>query len=82
MTEEEVLKRVTSVVAKVLNPGGGDAPAEGDPNLASWDSLKHMNVVLAVENEFSIEFDGEELQKLNSIQLLASSVSKHLTSGS
>ena len=30
-------------------------------NIENWDSLKHMNLIIALEEEFEIEFDDEEI---------------------
>jgi len=30
-------------------------------NTESWDSLKHMNLIIALEEEFNIEFTDEEI---------------------
>jgi len=30
-------------------------------NIKNWDSLKHMNLIIALEEEFEIEFSDEEI---------------------
>jgi acyl carrier protein len=30
-------------------------------NIENWDSLKHMNLIVALEEEFEIEFDDEAI---------------------
>jgi acyl carrier protein len=30
-------------------------------NIENWDSLKHMNLIVALEEEFEIEFSDEEI---------------------
>lgn len=32
--------------------------------IATWDSLKHMNLVLALEDEFGVEFTEEEILEM------------------
>ena len=39
-----------------------------------WDSLKHMHLMLALEEEFGIEFDDEELSKLASAAALLDAI--------
>ena len=36
----------------------------------NWDSLKQMNVIVALEDEFEVEFNDEETILLNSYKLL------------
>ncbi len=78
MTEQEILKRVSGVVLAALNKGSESSTQPTEANLASWDSLKHMNVILAVENEFNIEFDEEALERSTSIPLLVAAVQEHI----
>ena len=30
-------------------------------NIENWDSLKHMNLIIALEEEFGIEFNDQEI---------------------
>ena len=34
----------------------------------SWDSLKHVNLVVALEEEFDTEIPDEEAEKITSVQ--------------
>ena len=43
-------------------------------NTTEWDSLKHISILFAVEDQFSLEFTEEELVSLCSIQLIAHAV--------
>jgi len=36
-------------------------------NLSSWDSVQHLNLILALEAEFGIQFDSAEMDRMNSI---------------
>lgn len=39
--------------------------------LAAWDSLGHVQVILAVEGHFGVRFRTDELPQLNSVKALA-----------
>jgi acyl carrier protein len=39
-----------------------------------WDSLAHVRLTLALEEEFKVRFDDEELALLNSVETIASLV--------
>ena len=39
--------------------------------IESWDSLQHLNLVLALEQEFSVQFTPDEIEKLVSPRLVA-----------
>lgn len=42
--------------------------------LEQWDSLKHMHLVLALEEEFGIEFDDDEVSGLASAGALLDAI--------
>jgi acyl carrier protein len=54
--------RVKKVMSDVLNIDIESINNESSPdNIENWDSLKHMNLIVALEEEFEIEFDDEEI---------------------
>ena len=54
--------RIKRVMSDVLNIDVSLINNESSPdNIENWDSLKHMNLIVALEEEFSIEFDDEEV---------------------
>ena len=36
-------------------------------NMPQWDSLKHIEIIFAVEDELGLQFSEEELAKLDSV---------------
>jgi len=48
-------------------------------NVGSWDSLKHMNLVVALEEEYDIEFIEEEIVEMMSLSQIKSIVLEKLT---
>lgn len=43
-------------------------------DLPGWDSLAHINTMFAVENEFGVEFPGDEFARLETIGDLKAAV--------
>jgi acyl carrier protein len=37
--------------------------------IATWDSIRHLNLVVALEQEFQVQFDTEEIVQLLSFEL-------------
>jgi len=67
--------RIRAVMAKVLQIAPQNiSPDVSRENLAAWDSLKHMNLMLALEDEFGIEFSDTEIVSLNTLQLLVNTL--------
>ncbi|MEO1945688.1 MAG: acyl carrier protein [Candidatus Thioglobus sp.] len=54
--------RIKKVMSNVFNINVDSINNESSPdNIENWDSLKHMNLIVALEEEFRIEFDDEEI---------------------
>jgi acyl carrier protein len=43
-----------------------------------WDSLKHMEIVFALEDRYGVRFDESEFAALNSPTAIAKALRKHL----
>jgi acyl carrier protein len=48
-------------------------------NVGSWDSLKHMNLVVALEEEYDIEFIEEEIVEMMNLSQIKNIVLEKLT---
>ncbi|SFO29845.1 acyl carrier protein [Nitrosospira briensis] len=67
----DIENRTRDVMMKVLQIAPQDiSPDISRKNRPAWDSLKHMNLMLALEDEFGIEFSDKEIVELNSLHLL------------
>ena len=59
---EQRIKNVMSAVFEIpVNKIKGNASPD---TIESWDSLKHMNLVVALEEEFEIEFINDEINEM------------------
>ncbi len=57
--------RLKNVIASVLGVGVNTITEDlSFKNLWDWDSLKHINLVTAVEEEFGIEFTDDEISEM------------------
>ena len=36
-------------------------------NIENWDSLQHMNLVLALEEEFDVQFNDEQVMEMDRV---------------
>ena len=68
MTTEERLKIIFSTVMGVsIDSVDADSSSSSVP---SWTSLRHMNLISAVEEEFSISLDFDEVMMVVQYELL------------
>jgi acyl carrier protein len=49
-------------------------------NIKEWDSLRHMNLVLALEDEFGVRFRDDQVEQLISFRLIELSLNELLPS--
>jgi acyl carrier protein len=64
-------ERVASVFAAVF--GIAEASLKDDDSyetIADWDSVNHINLILALEAEFGVEFDPGEIAELGSVSAI------------
>jgi len=62
---KNIENKVISVISKVLKEDVDIDTSRKNSN--NWDSLKHIEVIFAIEDEFEIEFTEEEMYKMNDV---------------
>jgi acyl carrier protein len=61
-------ERVKAVMADVLGCMPEDIPEDANPDtLADWDSLRHLELMLALETEFHLRLTTEAMSELVSL---------------
>jgi acyl carrier protein len=61
MSAENIDERVRGVIAEVFGLDPGEVgPGTSIETVEAWDSLQHLTVVLALEEEFDIQLDDEQ----------------------
>lgn len=68
MADEAKLRRILAEGLDV--PESAVADDASADTMEAWDSLAHMSVILAVEEEFDIEIPDDEAADLSSLSLL------------
>ena len=65
----QLLDRVRTIAADVLEvPAAKITPDSSPENIETWDSVHHLNMVLALEQEFNLQFEPEEIEQMKDIQ--------------
>ena len=47
-------------------------------NLSEWDSMKHMELIMALENKFQVSFEINEIVELNSVKKIIETIQHKL----
>jgi len=64
----QLFERVRGIAADVLQVPVPQLTMESSTeNVESWDSVHHLNLVLALEQEFDLQFEPEEMDQMHSI---------------
>jgi acyl carrier protein len=71
MISQQVPSSLRDILADILEI----SPEEVTPDLStgtvdSWDSFRHLQVILAVEGEYGVQFDPQQIPELTSVSLL------------
>ena len=68
MTRNEILERLNNVFIDVFDDENikiNDATTADD--IDDWDSLEHINLIVAVEQEFGIKFNMNEVTTMKNV---------------
>lgn len=76
MTTEHTLKTVLAAVLGIDAATITDATSMD--TVEAWDSIQHMNLVLAIEEEFGISIPDEDAANITSFQLIRLVVAEQL----
>jgi acyl carrier protein len=64
-----VLNRVQRILADIFHLPVGEITLMSSPNtIENWDSLNHLNLALAIEQEFGVQLMPEEIDQLLSVE--------------
>jgi acyl carrier protein len=79
LSNKIVLRNVVSIAADIFEVPESTLGAQSSPDtIATWDSLHHLSFVLALEQEFGVEFSPEEIEQLLSIELTEAALQEKL----
>jgi len=70
--------RLYQTIAEVLGVVPSALSEESSPEtIASWDSLNHLNLVMALESEFKIALPVEDALEMRNVALIQTLLRKH-----
>ena len=80
MNKAEIIAELTKVMEKVFEVDDlkiTEATIASD--IEEWDSLNHIQLVVAIEKHFKIKFSASEIQNWKNVGEITESISKKLT---
>ena len=78
--ETEILERVRGLMQATLQLSDAEAAAVNRAStpatVAGWTSMAHLDLVLAVEKQFDVVFDADEIAHLASLDAIVAALLK------
>jgi acyl carrier protein len=72
---------VRAIASDLFGVAPAGISAESSPEtIENWDSIQHLNLVLAIEEKFGVQLEPEEIEQMKNIGAVAALVDKKLQS--
>tara|TARA_A100001391_G_C5023544_1_gene266510 strand:- start:416 stop:658 length:243 start_codon:yes stop_codon:yes gene_type:complete len=79
MTDEALFEKVAKTMAVVIGVDQSEITADSSMDtIEKWDSLKHMKMIMALEQEFEVMFDDEDVVEMLSVPLIIIAIKEKL----
>ena len=71
------LEQVRNVASDIFGIPTDKITAESSPEtIENWDSMQHLNLVLAIEEKFGVQLEPEDIEEMKNIGAVAALVEK------
>lgn len=68
-------EKIKGIMAAVFEINAADIKDSDDSTtIPNWDSLNQMNLILALEEEFNVRFEDDEIVELTSLKAIENSL--------
>lgn len=74
MERIEVATKVAEIISDILEVEIDDAEKIKREDIEQWDSLEHINIIMAVEETFGIKFQLNELNMVSEASMIIDKV--------
>lgn len=79
MNKEKIIKKIIPVFKTVFEDENLEINEKSNSdNVNGWDSLNHIYLVVAIEEEFNIKFLADDIQRWNNVGDMAEYISNHV----
>jgi acyl carrier protein len=70
-------ERVRNIASDIFGIPAEKITTESSPEtIENWDSMQHLNLVLAIEEKFGVQLDPEDIEQMKNIGAVAALVEK------
>jgi acyl carrier protein len=73
--------KVFAIVSKVMSYPMSNINIDSSPDtIEEWDSVKHINLMMALEEEFDVQFSPDEISDMLNVKLILLTLKEHKSS--
>ena len=73
----DIEKRIRLIMSEVFDINQDSIKNDScTNNLVEWDSMNHMNLIVALEEEFKCEFDEDDIENMVSFEIMKITIQK------
>jgi acyl carrier protein len=70
-------EQVRNIASDIFGVAADKITAESSPEtIENWDSMRHLNLVLAIEEKFGVQLDPEDIERMKNVGAVAELVEK------
>jgi acyl carrier protein len=74
---DSTFDQVRSIASDIFGIPADKVTAESSPEtIENWDSMQHLNLVLAIEEKFAVQLEPEDIEQMKNIGAVAALVEK------
>jgi acyl carrier protein len=71
MSSQQVPSSLRDILADVLEISPDEVtPETGVATVDNWDSFRHLQAILAIEEEYGVQFDPQRIAELTTVALI------------
>lgn len=64
-------EKIFQIIGRILNVPPNEIDENSSPDtIKTWDSLAHMNLIIALEEELNVQFTDSQIIEMNSVGLI------------
>ena len=80
MNREEIYKNLNEVFSDIFDDDIKVSDETVSSDIEGWDSLEHINLMMAIEKKFNIKFTMGEINKFKNVGEMVNAISQKMNS--
>lgn len=77
--KKKVNDKIKNIMATIFKIDATEINNESSPHtISNWDSLKHIHLIIALEKEFNIKLDEDEIASMVSFSIISATISAYI----